>query len=201
VTEELWGHLKEASQESSEALAPDGGWEDALIIAGWPETLAVEGWEAQAVEDFSLIQEMVRAIRNIRAEYKVQLGHKIACTIGAGEKLDMIESQRQVFISLAGIDPGAFIVQKEPVEPADDRISLVIPPVEMSLPLAGLVDIEAERARLESELADAEAQIARLEKLLASPFTNKAPQDVVEKERERLATYQEAAQRIRAQMN
>ena len=51
----------------------------------------------------------------------------------------------------------------------------MITPVEISLPIAGLVDMEAERERMEKELADAEAQIERLEKLLASPFARKSP--------------------------
>jgi len=199
VTEELWGHLKEASQETSSALAPEGGWEEALIIAQWPEPLPMEGWEAGAVEDFTLIQEMVRAIRNIRSEYKVQPGHKIAATIGAGEKQDVIEAQRQTFVSLAGVDPNELTVVKEPPQPSEERITLVVAPIEISLPLAGLVDVEAERERLEKELAEAESQINRLEKLLASPFAEKAPAEVVAKEREKLETYRETAERIRQQ--
>jgi valyl-tRNA synthetase len=201
VTEELWGHLKEASQEASDALSPDGGWEDALIVAQWPKPLPIEGWEMQAIEDFSLVQEMVRSIRNVRAEYKVDLGQKIPCRIFADDKLDMIRSQRKIFSSLAGIDPDNLIISNEKVEASEEQITLVIPPVEISLPLAGLVDIEAERARLEKELKDAESQIARLEKLLTSPFAQKAPAEVVVKERERLANYQETAQRIREQLS
>ena len=200
VTEALWGHLKEAAQEISPELAPEGGWEDALIIAQWPERMAFEGWEAEAVEDFTLIQEMVRAIRNMRAEYKVQPGHKIACAINAGEKFEMIEAQRQVFISLAGLDPDALKIVAESPEPSGEAINLVVTPVEISLPLAGLVDVEAERERLEKELAEAEGQIKRLEKLLASPFAGKAPAEVVQKERDKLADYQETAQKIRQQL-
>ncbi|KUK93881.1 MAG: Valine--tRNA ligase, partial [Anaerolineaceae bacterium 46_22] len=174
VTEALWGHLKEAAREVSPELAHEGGWEDALIIAQWPERMAFEGWEDQAVEDFSLVQEMVRAIRNIRAEYKVQQGHKISCTISAGGKFEMIQAQRQSFVSLAGIDPDNLKIIVEPLAPSDEAISLVITPVEISLPLAGLVDVEAERERLEKELEEAEGQIKRLEKLLASPFAEKA---------------------------
>lgn len=200
ITEELWGHLKSVCQEVSPSLAPVGGWEEALIIAKWPEPGTMEGWETGAVEDFTLIQEMVRAIRNIRAEYHVQPGHKIACTIGAGKKLDVVESQSQTFVSLAGIDPGAFSIVKTPLEPSEDVITLVVTPVEISLPLAGLVDIAAERERLEKELAEAVSQIDRLEKLLESPFAEKAPPAVVQKEGEKLATYQETAERIRQQL-
>jgi valyl-tRNA synthetase len=200
VTEALWGHLKEAAQDVSSALAPDSGWEEALIIAQWPEAMEIEGWEDKAIEDFTLIQEMVRAIRNIRAEYKVQPGHKIACKIGAGDKLEMIEAQRQVFVSLAGVDPEALEIVGEPLEPSEETINLVVTLVEISLPLAGLVDVEAERERLEKELAEAEGQIKRLEKLLASPFADKAPPEVVQKERDKLEDYRETAEKIKQQL-
>ncbi len=200
VTEELWGHLKEASQQTSTALAPEEGWEKALIIAQWPETSPKEGWEENAVADFSLVQEMVKAIRNIRAEYKVQPGHSIAATISAGDKADVIQSQRQTFVALAGIDPDAFKVVEGSLEPSEELITLVVAPVEISLPLAGLVDVEAERERLVKELAEAEGQIKRLEKLLASPFAEKAPDAVVQKEREKLDSYRETAERIQQQL-
>jgi valyl-tRNA synthetase len=200
VTEALWGYLKEAAVETSADLSPEGGWEEALIIAQWPEAMELKGWEGKAVEDFNLIQEMVRAIRNIRAEYKVQPGHKIACKIGAGDKLDMVEAQRQVFVSLAGVDPEALEIVKEPLEPGEETIPLVVTPIEISLPLAGLVDVEAERERLKKELREAEGQINRLEKLLASPFAEKAPPEVVQKEREKLEDYRETAQKIQQQL-
>ncbi len=200
VTEELWGHLKEACQEASDGFAPENGWEEALIIAKWPEPIPLKGWGNEVVENFNLIQEMIRAIRNIRAEYKVQPDHKIACTISGGSMLAEVESQRQTFISLAGIDPDKFSMAKDPIEPSDDQITLVVTPVEITLPLAGLVDVEAERDRLEKELAEAQSQIQRLEKLLASPFAEKAPPEVVQKEREKLATYQETAERIQQQL-
>jgi valyl-tRNA synthetase len=200
VTEALWGYLKEAAVETSADLSPEGGWEEALIIAQWPEAMELKGWEGKAVEDFTLIQEMVRAIRNIRAEYKVQPGHKIACKIGAGDKLDMVEAQRQVFVSLAGVDPEALEIVKEPLEPGEETIPLVVTPIEISLPLAGLVDVEAERERLKKELREAEGQINRLEKLLASPFAEKAPPEVVQKEREKLEEYRETAKKIRQQL-
>lgn len=200
VTEALWGHLKEACMTASPLLVPYDGWEDALIIARWPEPLPFEGWENRAVEEFNLIQEMVREIRNIRAEYKVQPGNKIACVISGGAKAEMLKQQRKIFELLAGIDPDQLSVIEETRPPSDDEVTLVVSPVEISLPLAGLVDVEAERDRLEKELAEAQSQINRLEKLLASPFAQKAPADVVEKEQEKLDSYQEMAERIRQQL-
>ena len=200
VTEALWGHLKTASQETSSLLAPIGGWEEALILAKWPEKMELEGWEEEAVEDFSMIQEMVRSIRNIRAEYKVQPGYKIACTMSAGNKLELVETNRQVLISLAGLDPDMFSVSKETIRTSNEQVTLVVTPVEISLPMSGLVDVEAERQRLQKDLQEAEAQIKRLEKLLASPFSQKAPPEVVQNEREKLQTYRETVARIMQQL-
>ncbi len=89
---------------------------------------------------------------------------------------------------------------KDALEPSDDRITLVITPVEITIPLAGLVDVEAERERLAKELTEAESQIERLKKLLNSPFAQKAPAAVVEKERAKLAEYQETAERLKLQL-
>jgi len=200
VTEALWGHLKSACQETSTHLSPEDDWEEALIVAEWPEAMAIEGWEMKAIEDFALIQEMVRSIRNIRAEYKVQPSHKIACTISAGKEFDAVEANRQVIISLAGLDPKALSIVKDPIGTTDEQVTLVVTPVEITLPMSGLVDVEAERERLEKELVEAKAQIKRLEKLLAGPFSQKAPADVVQNEQEKLQTYRETVKRITQQL-
>jgi valyl-tRNA synthetase len=81
-----------------------------------------------------------------------------------------------------------------------ESIVLVVGPVEIHLPLAGMVDVDAERARLSRELSDTEAQIKRLEQLLAGDFASKAPSSVVARERERLAALQETAERLRGQV-
>jgi len=78
---------------------------------------------------------------------------------------------------------------------------LVVGSVEVYLPLAELVDIFEERTRLEKALAETQSQIDRLEKLLSSPFAEKAPKAVVQKERDKLAVYQETAEKLRAQLN
>lgn len=200
VTEALWGHLREACMQTSEQLAPEGGWEDALIIARWPERKLFEGWEDAAVEDFALMQDMVREIRNIRAEYKVQPGNKIACVISGGAKTELLKEQKEIFEQLAGIDPDQLSFIEESRPSSDDEVTLVVAPVEITLPLAGLVDVSAERDRLEKELTEAQSQISRLEKLLASPFAQKAPPEVVAKEKEKLTAYQETAERIRIQL-
>ena len=78
----------------------------------------------------------------------------------------------------------------------ENSIALVAGPVEIYIPLSGMLDLDEERKRLQKELADTQVQIDRLEKLLGSDFANKAPAPVVQKEREKLAAFQETAGKI-----
>jgi valyl-tRNA synthetase len=73
-------------------------------------------------------------------------------------------------------------------------------PIEAYLLLAEIVDPAEQRMRLEKEYAEAAGQVERLEKLLASPFAERAPEQVVEKERRKLAEYQEMVTKINAQL-
>jgi valyl-tRNA synthetase len=147
-----------------------------------------------------LIQEIVRSIRNLRAEKGVPPSRKIPASISAGNRLDLLESQKSVIASLAGLDQSQIsILESLPEKPADSAV-LVVGSVEIHLPLAGIVDLAEEKSRLEKELKEAEAHIERLEKLLSSDFANKAPAALVQKEREKLANYKETAGKIRAQL-
>ncbi|GIV63542.1 MAG: valine--tRNA ligase [Bellilinea sp.] len=200
VTEELWGHLKRAAQEKGSAFSPKCGWEEALIIARWPEAQPTEGWEEEKIADFNLIQEVIRAIRNLRTEKKVTPGKRIPATIVAGEKLAVFQQQAAAIAALAYLQPDHLALLADLPQKPENQIALVVAGVEIYLPLADLVDVEAERARLQTELAEAEKQIERLRGLLASPFAEKAPPAVVEKERQKLVTFEETAARLREQI-
>ncbi len=71
---------------------------------------------------------------------------------------------------------------------------------EIFLPLVGMVDAAMERARLEKELQEALLQIERLENLLNSPFAQKAPAPVVEKEKDKLADFRQTADKLKEQI-
>ena len=199
VTEELWGHLRKALLDSPlRDLAAD--WPEALIVAAWPEPRPEQGWEAGKVADFTLLQEIIRTIRNLRAERKVSPARRLSATIAAGTKADLITEQIKVITSLAGLDEKQVsVVAALPVRP-ENAIALVAGAVEVYLPLAGMVDLEEERKRLQKDLADVQVQIDRLEKLLGSSFASKAPAAVVQKERDKLAEFQQTADKIRGQL-
>ena len=199
VTEELWGYLRKAILDSSIAnLASD--WPEALIMARWPEPHEAEDQVRILLMDFALIQDIVRSIRNLRAEKSVAPSKRIAAIFAAGEKTVLLQSQKLIIASLSGLDELQLTIQESLSIKPNDSIALVVGAVEIYIPLAGMVDLANEKSRLEKELKDTESQIERLEKLLLSDFANKAPASVVGKEREKLAGYKETAEKIKAQL-
>ncbi|MBL8101678.1 MAG: valine--tRNA ligase [Anaerolineales bacterium] len=199
VTEEIWGHLHSALRESPlNAICID--WPDALIVAKFPEPRDVEGWEEEKIADFALIQEIVRSIRNLRAEKNVAPGKKIAASISAGARTDLLKEQAQVIASLAGLDHSSLVIDESLPDKPNDAVALIVGSVEIYLPLAGMVDLANEKVRLEKELKEAESHIQRLETLLGSDFANKAPAALVAKEKDKLAAYKDTAEKIKAQL-
>jgi valyl-tRNA synthetase len=199
VTEELWGHLRQALNGSPiPEIAAD--WPEALIVARWPEQRPVEGWEQSKVADFGLVQEIVRSIRNLRAEKNVPPARRLQASIAAGTKASLLQEQTGTIAALAGLDAPALQIVKKVKKKPEGSVALVVGPIEIHLPLAGMIDLDAERVRLSKELADNEAQIKRLEQLLAGEFATKAPVPVVAKERERLAALKETAEKLRGQI-
>jgi valyl-tRNA synthetase len=199
VTEELWNHLKNACLQHPAGFKPDRPWEKALMVAEWPETEVDREVDHAAIKDFTLIMDLIRSIRNIRSEKKVQAGRKIVCKIQAGRSMDLIQSMKGAITTLAHLDPQKFEAVEQFREPPVDSIPLVVGSIEAYLPLSGMVDVEAEIDRIDRELENAEEQISRLKELLAGPFSSRAPKDIVEKEIEKLAALEETAQKLRSQ--
>ncbi len=175
VTEEIWQHLPHES---------DVEGVEALIIAPWPEPGDID--EA-AEQEMSLIMEIVRAVRNARAEYEVEPGRRIEALFAAGEKYDILAAQKDIIVTLARLDPNKLRLAHTLFDKLSQALTLVVKGVEIYLPLAGMVDLEAERERLTRGVKDIEQTIAHSEKLLADEeFTTKAPAEVVERERQKL---------------
>jgi valyl-tRNA synthetase len=180
------------------SLAKD--WPIMLIVAPWPQPRDPEGWEAEKVADFTLIQDIVRNIRNLRAEKDVKPGKKLPAVFAAGDRASMLLEQKNTLASLASLDLEQLEIRDRLTAKPENSTTDVVGPVEIYLSLSGLVDSAEERARLEKDLTETQSQIARLEQLLNSDFASKAPAAVVNKEREKLASYKETAEKIKAQM-
>jgi valyl-tRNA synthetase len=193
VTEEAWQYLTRV-----EGAEP--GPAHSLMLAAYPvgdEAVLSEAAEA----DWGLVQELIVAVRNIRSEYKVEPARWVAATVVAGERAAMLREQAPLIARLGRVDAEKLTV----VESLDARpgqsAAIVIGTVEAYLPLAGLIDLEAERARLSKELEQAEADVARREAKLANDgFVAKAPANVVQRERDSLETARAALGALRGRI-
>jgi valyl-tRNA synthetase len=201
VTEELWGFLKGAAQNHSAELAPSHGWEDALIIARWPEPTEIEGWEEETIQKFEKVMDIIGAIRNLRAEKRVKPGQRTAATIVGGKHTATLQSQGAAISALCFVkEDGLTIVEALDSKP-EGSTAAVVGSVEIYLPLSDLVDTKEESARLNADLAEIQNQIERLKKLLSSPFAEKAPAEVVDKERAKLEDFKQSVEKIQAQLD
>ncbi|MCB8982257.1 MAG: valine--tRNA ligase [Ardenticatenaceae bacterium] len=186
VTEETWQQLKQAYQTADLGIAPDEGWAEALIIAAWPQA---GNLYPEAAADYERLRDLVREIRAARSDNKVEPAKRIAATVAAGEKTAVFSAQQATLAFLARLDEERLHIVPS-AEAPDAAITLALGAVTCYLPLAGMVDLDKEKERLSGELDELKQQIDRLNKLLNSPFAEKAPTAVVQKERDKLAQLQ-----------
>jgi len=113
----------------------------------------------------------------------------------------MLNEQRALLVRLARVADDRLVIAERLGSKPAQAATLVVGDVEVFLPLAGLIDLEAERARLSKELEQAEGEIARRESKLGNPgFVDKAPAHVIQRERDGLAVAQAAADRLRERL-
>jgi valyl-tRNA synthetase len=187
VTEAIWQALPEKVKQGP-----------ALMMAPWPEQDAAR-LDEDAEAQMALLMDLIRGIRGVRSDYNVQPGRRIAATIAAGGASSAIEESRDILTFLARMD-GDQLEIVERTEPLDQSASVVVGDLVAYLPLAGLVDLEAERARLEKELANLNERIADSEERLAGPFAEKAPEHIVQRERDKLAGMRTEAAQVEEQI-
>jgi valyl-tRNA synthetase len=219
VTEEIWQRLVTVRPDPDAAIG--------LIVAAYPQpataapagpsqprdtasrlvaaaTAAPAGRvsrrDAEAERQLTAVQEFVRAIRNIRAEKRVDAGRWIEGTIVGGEAAGTARSLATSIETLARVRP-LHVVDSTADAPTEGAVTAVLDIGQVVLPMAGLFDLDAERERLGKQIAEAEAEVARQEsKLSNESFTSKAPEAVVAKERERLDTARGRLEGLRASL-
>ncbi len=183
VTEAIWQNLPGMTDHSP-----------SLMICRWPDASGRQ--DGAADDDFARIQELVRAIRNARSEYNVETARWISAQIDAGEHTAMLRANLPILLSLARLDGERTVVEAEMAAPAK-AVSLTVGGMTAYLPLAGLVDLDAERQRMAKEIANIDQQMDRIHKLLGNPgFLKKAPDTVVQREQAKLVELTEQKAQI-----
>ena len=145
--------------------------------------------------------EIVRSIRNARAEHKVAAGKWIEARVYEDELKPDIASQSEAIETLAKARPLAVISRKQRRAKEEKDLVLVLKQAEVVLPWAGMVDVAAEKQRLEGEIGALEKEIDRLEQRLKDKaFLSKAPAAVVDKERSKLQGFKDKLLRLRQEL-
>ncbi len=190
ITDEIWQRISGGAGESAEP---------SIMRAPWPSP-APQLIDPRAEEDFDRVREVVSALRRFRADHHVESGAKmrVHLTTPTDGVLDSLRRQQATIASLgrvqevslggAGDDGGA-------------ATRLVAGPVDIVIPLEGLLDLEAERSRLAKALEKVRSEIHRLEgKLASGQFRSKAPPEVVADEQRKLDEAMATEDKLRAQL-
>jgi len=187
VTEEVWQLLATVAPERGiEQLAPPA---ESIMIAPWPERDPARE-DPQIEARFAWFQEVLRAIREIRSRQnvppKTQLEFTVRCDTATAELLAPMEPY---FATMARAKP---VAAGPDVEAPELSANVTSPGIEVFVDLAGLIDIEAEIAKKQQEKAKLEKFILGKQKKLENKnFIDRAPEAVVEKEREGLKELEE----------
>jgi valyl-tRNA synthetase len=189
VTEAAWLHLPHE--------------EESLMIATWPgESRDEHDGEAEA--QMAILMEIIRTIRNIRSEYNVEPAKYIRATIVAGNNYDLLSRHQEILVTLTRLDSNELHLVHSldgTRKPRRAVAQVISGGIELYLPLAGMIDLIAEQQRWQQEVAQLEKRIAASKtKLHNRDFVEKAPADVVEKERQKLTDLELQAAKIWARL-
>ncbi|BCK23584.1 valine--tRNA ligase [Vibrio cholerae] len=189
ITETIWQSVKPLV---------DGVEGDTIMLQALPQYDATN-FNQEALDDIEWVKAFITSIRNLRAEYDINPGKPLEVMLKAANEQDAarIEANKPVLVSLAKLESIRVLADGE-ATPA--CATALVGKSELMIPMAGLIDKDAELDRLAKEIAKTQGEIARIEgKLGNEGFVAKAPEAVITKEREKLAGYQEALVKLEQQ--
>ena len=193
----LHPYMPFVSEEIYSKVAPE---EESLMMSDWP--VYEEDWDDKEAEHvLEHYQEIIRGVRNVRAEMNVPNSRKATIHVVCEDKklcdsLDILGESAKMMSSA-----GAFITQQDKTGIADDAVSVVVPDATVYVPLEELIDFEQEMERLTKEETRLSKEIARAEGMLKNEkFVSKAPEAKVREEREKLETYKQMMAQVRERL-
>lgn len=192
ITEEIYGYLPKdpATKDNPNSL---------LIRAQWP-VYDPEMDYGEAVYRIETAMEIIKAVRNIRAEADAAPGRKLTMEIRTSALADVIPEIQSYIRNMANITEIKVIPADATA--ADDAMTAAVKDAEILIPLQDLVDFDEEIKRLEKEQARLQSEVERVEKKLANKgFVNKAPEKVVQEEREKGEKYRDMLETVEKRLS
>ena len=158
-----------------------------LIVSKWPKV--IENFEFNKEEEIiEKLKRIIVEIRNIRTQMNVHPSKKSKLLIIKNDLEKEILEEKE-FLCKLGFANDIVIIENEETIPKN-AVSIVVDDIKVFIPFEELVDLEEEKKRLEGEKIRLEAEVLRGEKMLSNPgFINKAPEEKVNEEKEKLANY------------
>ena len=188
ITETIWQRVKEVKGIEGETI----------MLQAFPEFDASLVDEA-ALNDLEWIKEVIVAVRNIRAEMNIAPGKPLEVILRGADD----NAKRRVSDNIGFLKAMGRLADIRPLaegEEAPLSVNKLVNGAELLIPMAGFIDKDAELARLDKELEKVEKDITTLDSKLSNDgFVSRAPEAVVAKERERLATCLSAKEKLIAQ--
>jgi valyl-tRNA synthetase len=186
ITEELWQNV------------PHKG--ESIVIAPYPD-FDLKLFPESIETSMTLVQDIIVKVRNIRSEMNVDAKQTVPVRIATSDPAltQLLADAREYIFKLAQVSQLEVVPQL-----SDDKLAAraVAGSLALEVPLAGLIDVEAERARLKKETEKAQREIGNLQrKLSQASFVERAPKEVVEENRRRLADYQDQAAKLAEGLN
>ncbi|RPF55467.1 valine--tRNA ligase [Aquisalibacillus elongatus] len=186
ITEEIWQHI------------PHQG--DSIVEAPWPE-VKTEYSNEQSSKEMQRLVSIIRSVRNVRSEVDTPMSKEIKIIIKANDETVVEElNQNRVYLDRF-CNPEELTISTNPDVPEQAK-SDVVTGAEIFFPLEGLIDIDAEVERLEQELEKWNKEVDRLQKKLANEsFVSKAPEHIVQEERDKEQDYLEKQKLVQQRLN
>ena len=190
VTEAIWEHVPKAAGEDAPAL----------MVAAWPEPETLAGYiDEDAERAIGMLCNVVGAVRSTRARYGISPKQELACVIKAqAENVQMLDSLAAQISSMARVSE--LTIAADAAKPAESA-AVVVEGAEVYCVLTGMVDFDAERARLTKERKKLAADEQKFSKKLSNPgFLAKAAPEIIEKDTAKLAEVRDQLSRVDAQL-
>ncbi|NII56553.1 valine--tRNA ligase [Luteibacter sp. SG786] len=186
ITEDLWKRV-------APALGIEG---DTIMLRPYPEASDI-ATDDTATAEIEWVKDVLTGVRRIRAEMNIAPGKVIPLLFADGDAVDRARAEKfAVQIAFLGrVESPAWVSGEEPAAAV-----AVVGGMRVLIPLEGLIDVGAEKARLAKEIARVEGEIRKCEaKLGNANFVANAPAEVVEQERQRIADWTRQADAMREQ--
>ena len=189
ITEECWQHVAPLAGKSG----------DSIMIQPYPESDSSK-IDEKAESDLEWVKTLISGVRRIRSEMDIPPGKPLSLLLqNASDSDKSLYNDNQTFIeALAKIESSEWLSDDDN---APESATALVGEMKILIPLAGLIDKDAELARLEKEIGKLQANVDKITaKLVNKNFVDKAPAAVVEKERERLAEMTKSIEQFKEQV-